>query len=469
MQASYSTVCPMVAASLAAWAADSTRPPINPVVEVEETVYQYEDAKNGAGPTWCVGSTCLVRIGDDVFTSGLETLKQFEPLNNVRWLLFKREAEGWTLQRADPTGRTREPCPLACFRGGPLFMSVNPGVDIDPKKHGSAARPEILQFDASDLKAPFQTLLPEWQGSPDFREHSYRTFAANGANRELILFQNISTTHAEWAFLDREGKWHSGQLSWPKREDTSISPYGSDRARVNYPNVVLRDRAVYLVGSSAYNKWARVSAATPELIGRKWGSRWRVLHYTWTPDITKEPFRPWLRIANTFDNGGWLFNGDLWVAPNRDVHIVWFEHPLSWRLRVHFPDIDRLFSYKYARVRDGQIVERRALLQEHSNTAKRFPYRHGNPRLHVTPDSRLFAVYHVMANGPDNRVHENHLMELYPDGTQSQPVTLPLKHPFSRFFTATPRAGCAPSYTLDLLGSPTGRERTIGYARVRLR
>ena len=217
MQAIYAAVSLTVSVSLTAWTADSARPPVEPVVEVEETVYQYEDAKNGAGPTWCVGSTCLVRVGDDVFAGGLETLKQFEPLNNVRWLLFQRGAEGWTLLRADPKDRTREPCPLACFRGGSLFMSVNPGVAIDPKQRGSAARPEILRLDPSDPKAPFQTLLPQWQGSPDFPEHSHRT-----------------------------------------------------------------------------------------------------------------------------------------------------------------------------------------LLQEHSNTAKRFPYQHGNPRLHVTPDNRLFAVYHVMANDPSN-------------------------------------------------------------------
>ena len=148
-------VCLTVAVSLTAWAADAPRPPIDPAVEVEETVCQYEDAKNGAGPTWCVGSTCLVRMGDDVFASGLETLKQFKPLNNVRWLLLKREADGWRLQRADPRDRTREPCPLACFHGGPLLMSVNPGVDIDPEQRGSATRPEILQFDPSDPSAQF--------------------------------------------------------------------------------------------------------------------------------------------------------------------------------------------------------------------------------------------------------------------------------------------------------------------------
>ena len=49
-------------------------PALKPVVEAEEEVYRYEPANNGAGPMWCSGSTCLVRIGDKVFAGGLETL-----------------------------------------------------------------------------------------------------------------------------------------------------------------------------------------------------------------------------------------------------------------------------------------------------------------------------------------------------------------------------------------------------------
>jgi len=71
------------------------------VVEIEEDVYSFEPANNGAGPMWCHGSTCLVRIGDDVFASGLETLKDCKPLNNCRWTLFNREENGWKLLRAD--------------------------------------------------------------------------------------------------------------------------------------------------------------------------------------------------------------------------------------------------------------------------------------------------------------------------------------------------------------------------------
>ena len=103
-----------------------TAPALRPVVELEEEVYSYEPANNGAGPMWCGGSTCLVRVGTNVFASGLETLKDRKPLNNCRWTLFKREPGGWSPPLADPKDRTREPSPLVGFADGKLFLSVNP-------------------------------------------------------------------------------------------------------------------------------------------------------------------------------------------------------------------------------------------------------------------------------------------------------------------------------------------------------
>src|SRR5438105_3775078 len=93
-----------------------------PTVEIEEDVYTFEPANNGAGPLWCSGSTCLVRTGGNLFASGLETLKDVKPLNNCHWLLFKREKNGWQLQQADHTGRTREPCPLVGFSNNRLLL-----------------------------------------------------------------------------------------------------------------------------------------------------------------------------------------------------------------------------------------------------------------------------------------------------------------------------------------------------------
>jgi hypothetical protein len=145
-----------------------------PEVEAEEDVYSYEAANNGAGPLWCSGSTCLVRSGGAVFASGIETLKDAKPLNNRRWLLFKRESTGWQLQQADATGRTREPCPLVCFPNGQLFLSINSTL-APADTYAGPARPEILQILARDVKLPGEHLLPVWDGSPSFTEHSYRS------------------------------------------------------------------------------------------------------------------------------------------------------------------------------------------------------------------------------------------------------------------------------------------------------
>ena len=442
-----------------------------PVVEVEEDVYSYEPADNGAAPTWCFGSTCLVRIGDDVFASGLETLKGVPRLNNVRWTLYKRGRDGWALQQVDEKDRTREPCPLACFPGGPLFMSVNPTLVTDRTKEGGGpARPEILEFSPADTKAPFKTILPIWDGKPAFTEHSYRTFAADGASGELVLFQNIGTSHSEWAFRDREGRWIAkGKLLWPKRENPKHAPYNSTRARANYPNVVLRNRAVHFCGGSAFNKWARVQDK-PELMGRKWGSRWRRLHYTWTPDVTKQPFAKWLVLASTEATGGWLFPGDMWVGPDGTAHVVWSEHPIHGKLREeHFPDIQRTWAYKYAQVRDGKVIVRRTLMEGGEGASSELPGGMGFPRLQITPDGRRFLFYYV--HGKDaagKKLSENRLMELLADGTTGKPVRVPLEHPFTACFTATPRGGSAPSSTLDILGTRTGARHTISYACVQL-
>src|ERR1051326_4521294 len=98
---------------------------LKPVVEIEENVYSYTNADNGAGPMWCHGSTCLVRAGGHLFASGLETVPEAKPLNNCRWFLLERRAHGWEKVRVDE-GRTREPAPLTIFSDGRLFVSVNP-------------------------------------------------------------------------------------------------------------------------------------------------------------------------------------------------------------------------------------------------------------------------------------------------------------------------------------------------------
>ncbi len=441
------------------------RSSLKPAVEVEEDVYTYEPADNGAGPMWCGGSTCLARVGESLFASGIETLKDAKPLNNCRWLLFQRAASGWEQVMADPVGRTREPSPLAAFPDGRLFLSANPTLVTNREAYNGPARPEILQFDARKPKGGFERLEPAWDGSPRFTEHSYRSFAADGPNQELILFQNIDYTHAEWAFRDRNGKWSAqGKLKWPwGAEYDKPQPI-----RVCYPNVALRNRSVHFCGVSdivePYGKWR---AYKKELTGKEWDYDFRRLFYAWCPDVTTGKFSEWVEIASRDKTCGWISPGDLWVASDGAVHIVWTERAIDPRLREKFfPNEKQSQALNYALVRDGKVVARRTLASSVEGTSSETP---SIGRLHGTPAGRLFVFYYVNGSDPSGKaVSENRLMELMPDGTCGAPVKVPLQRPFQSCFTATPRAGSPASNTLELLGERAGSSRAISYARIRL-
>jgi len=438
---------------------------LRPVVEIEEDIYRYESADNGAGPLWCHGSTCLVRIGDEVFASGLETLDYAKPLNNCRWMLFQRADDSWNKVFVDESNRTREPSPLAGFPDGRLFVSANPTLVADPNTYSGPARPEVLQFDVTKPREPAHTLLPTWSGQPKFTEHSYRSFAADGPNHELILFQNVGYTHAEWAFLDRHGRWSAqGQLKWPwGAEYDEPQPI-----RTCYPNVAITNRAVHFCGVSDIAEpnltWR---AFKKELTGRKWDYDFRRLFYTWTDDITTGQFKPWVEIASREKTCGWITPGDLWIAPDGDVHIVWTERALDERLREKFfPDAKQSQALNYAVIRNGQVVSRRALLKAEEGGPSEQP---GRGRFHITPDNRLFVFFYVSGSDANGRsVSENRLLEIQKDGTVGQAVRVPLKAPFGSFLTATVRAGSLPSSALELLGTQQGKRQTISFARIRV-
>jgi len=434
-------------------------------VVAEEEVYRVTPADNGAGPMWASGSTCLVRLGDRVFASGLETLTDVQPLNNCRWLLFERGEGGWVQVQADPAGRTREPCPLAVFPDGPLFMSVNPTLVSEPNVRAGPSRPEILQFDPARPHEPYHTILPKWDGEPPFSEHSYRSFAADGQQRELILFQNVGYTHAEWSFRDAQGKWSAqGRLIWPfGAEYEKPQPI-----RVCYPTVALKDRQVHFCGvsdivepNSAWREYKR------QLTGQEWDYGFRRLFYVWSKDIATGKFEPWLEIASREKTCGWIRPLDLWVDPHGNVHILWVERAIDTRLREKFfPGEKQSHALNYVVIRDGAVVLRKTL----------FVAVEGQPgmlcsfaRFWITPTDRLFVFCHAQEVGLNAASPgENQLFEILPDGQPGPSVRVPLQKPLSSFYTATPRAGASPSWTLDVLGPTEGEPMVLRYACLRL-
>jgi hypothetical protein len=449
--------------SLASGAPKAT-PRFSIAVEAEENVYSDTTPDNGAGPLWSYGSSCIARVGDQVLISGTKTIPDAKPLNNVRWQLFQHANEGWEVASAG-TGRTREPCPLACFQEGPFFLSDNPTL-TGPDERDGPARPEIVGFSPKDPGKPLETLQPVWKGNPQFTEHSYRSFAADGKNRELILFQNVGYTHAEWSFRDRTGKWSAqGQLKWP---------WGSEYPepgpiRVCYPTVALKDKAAYFFGVSdivePYPEWR---AYKKEISGRDWDYDFRRLFFTWSDDITTGRFHDWIEVSSRDKTSGWIMPADLWVAPDGAVHLLWTERAINERMREKFfPDAKQSEALMYAVVRNGKVETKRAIqIIEEGQTGER----PGNGRFQVTEEGRLFVVYYVSGTSAEGKdLSGNRVVELLPDGTQSEAVTVPLKRPFTRFYTATWRNGSAPSHVIDIYGSQTDSESALAYARIRIR
>ena len=308
----------------------NNEPAFTVIVEAEEFVYKYEPPDNGSGPMWCHGNTCIVRFGDKLLASGMETLENELPLNNTRWMLFERKAKGWELLMKDEKDRTREPSPLGLLNdAGKVILSVNPAL-TEPGVRNGPAEPRILQFGAENLRSGYETLVPSWNGKPDFTEHSYRTFVVDGRANEFILFQNTGYSLAEWVFFDRKGDLNShGQLVWPWGADYEVP----QPVRICYPAVQLVDREIHFLGVSDIvepkKAWKDYKF---KLTGREWDYEFRRLFYTWSRDISSGQFEEWVEVASREHTGGHIFPCDLWRAPDGSVHILWKERALDVRL-----------------------------------------------------------------------------------------------------------------------------------------
>ena len=441
-------------------------------VLVEEDVYPNPSADNGAGATWCYGSTVLARVGEGVFVTELAVDPSAKPLNNCRWKLLQRTTEGWQCLFSDGTNRTREPSPLAVFPAhGEVLVSTNPTLVSDPEKYSGPAQPQVVRFQVANENGVVkpETLLPVWDGEPPFTEHSYRSFAADGSHRELILFQNVGYTHAEWSFFDRMGNWSAqGKLVWPFGEDyAKPCPI-----RICYPTVALANRKVFFCGVSDIvepnPQWA---AFKKELTGRDWDYDFRRLFFTWTNDVGNEEFRPWVEISSREKTCGWIMPCDLYVAPDESVHLLWSDRAIDTRLREKFfPDEKQSEALCHAVVRDGKIQKRNDVMIRHENETKPAA---STGRFHATPDGRLWVVCYVqgrerdLESGTVKNVSENRIVEIKNGEPTGQFQTIPLTMPFSSFFTPSVRAGNTPSTILDLHGiCPNSNQ--LRYAAVRL-
>lgn len=446
-------IIPAICIPLALLVAPVGREVMMPVVEVEETIYTYVPPNNGAGPMWCYGSSCIVRYGDDVFVSGLETLEGVKPLNNCRWTLFGRDEKGWRLIQSDPKGRQREPCPLGVFSNGTLVLSTNPTLNPPDTEGGGPANPHLLKLSCAHPKALGKPLQPVWAGRPTFGEHSYRGMGIDAANREVVILNKLGYNETHWAYLNKHGKWtNKGIIIYP--------------IPGCYPEVALVNGAchVFAVGDiwepvEEWLKWKREN--------KIWEYVFRRLFYLYNSDIARKQFPQPVEIDNVESTAGRFQNLDLWVDGSGNAHLLYSKNTvLSKDMRdKFFPGTPIVTSLEYCVVRNGKVVRRKTLIAAGEGHGTEYP---GFARLHSTKDGRLFVFYHCAGTDRDGRqFDENRLMEIKASGECSKPVTVKLKRPFTNFMLATQRGGSPPSNTIDVLGSG-GAANEIRYARIKI-
>jgi hypothetical protein len=423
-------------------------------VEVEEVVSRYTPANNGAGPMWCYGSTVIARQGNDVFLSVIETGEGVPPLCNTRWQLWHRSANGWKLEQAEKEYRQREPCPLAIFQKGPVFLSVNPSTEPAGMKYGPCM-PLVLEFDPSNPSAPAKTHQPEWADGTYFTDHSYRGFAADGINGELLILNiNAKTSEQFVSYRDSNGQWHEkGTITFP--------------IRACYPQVALHDGAAHVMAIGdiiePVAEWRKLKY---EKLKRDWDYVFRRLFYTYTDDIRSAGFCEPIEIDTVEKTCGHIRNLDMYIDETGAAHLLYTKQPHQYEFirDKYFPSEPMTVSMEHIIIKDGKVLSRRTLAERPAGPNGFEP---SFGRFHISAAGELYVIATGMKVENGKRTSGNFLTRIQKGNNKPQFQHIELKHPFGNFFTNTPRGGSKPSDLIDIFGI-TDDGPNLRYARIRI-
>ncbi len=337
---------------------------------------------------------------------------------------------------------------------------------LEQEAEGGVCLPMIYEFQHPGNSEPVKKSVPIFSEPVVFNEHSYRNFSADRENSELILFHNRDYDRAYWSFFDRIGRWsHCGKLYWPWGYDYTKP----QRIRLCYNNVQLKDRAVYVFGTSDIpepnHEWRQYKK---KITGKEWDFDFRRVFFSFTSDITKEPFRYWIEISGREKTAGNARNCDLFVDDKGIVHLLWMEKSCDERLREKFfPDEPLVYSLRYARLKNQKILDRKEIFSFSEGT--KFPSGITNLNLcwgkfFVSGAGRIF-IFCVVSGTDDSKkiIAENWLIELDECGNVKSKRPVDFKKPFTFVHTAGIRNGTKPSGILHIYGNTAGTDNEMWY------
>lgn len=448
-------MCPLVLAAAMTLTVPARLPMPQATIEAEEVVTSCTPANNGAGPSWCYGSTIVARQGEVVYASMIETGKDVPPLCNTRWQLWRRDAAGWKLVNHEEAFRQREPCPIGLFQNGPIFLSVNPSTEPPGTQYGPC-HPLVLQFDGRNPDTKPLALEPAWAAGTYFTDHSYRGFAADGENGELLLLNiNAKTSEQFVSHRDRQGQWHArGTIAFP--------------IRACYPQVALRNGAAHVLAIGDIvepnEEWRKLKI---EKTGSKWDYVFRRLFYTFTADVSGKPFSQPIEVDSVEKTAGHITNLDLHVDPAGTAHLLYLKRPHqhAFMRDKYFPGEPMVSLLEYAVLKDGKVATRRTLASTPADGKGVDP---SYARFLVVSDRRLCVMVAGVGRGTDGKPAFADWLGCIDAGDGPIELTpMSMRHPLRSFFTATPRGGSRPSPIIDLFGTAEDGLQ-YRYARVRL-
>ena len=423
-------------------------------VEVQEVVTKHAPANNGAGPLWCYGSTVIARRDSDVYLSIIETGKDVPPLCNTRWQLWRRSSDGWQLEQSEKQHRQREPCPIAVFQQGPVFLSVNPSTEPAGTKYGPC-KPLVLEFAPDHPGGAAKTHAPVWADGTYFTDHSYRGFAADGLNGELLLLNiNAQTSEQFVSYRDSEGRWHQkGKIKFP--------------IRACYPQVALRDGSAHVmeIGDivEPVAEWRKLKS---EKLNRGWDYVFRRLFYTHADDIGTAGFGTPVEIDTVEETGGHIRNLDLYVDAAGAAHLLYLKRPHQYGFirDKYFPGQAMTAQLEYVVGKGDRVVLSRTLAQTSQGPAGLEP---SFGRFHISSAGVLHVIVAGTAVEGGQRTFGNYLGRVLPGEGETRLERIALEHPFHSFLTNTPRGGSKPSDVIDIFGIADD-SRNLRYARIRI-
>ncbi len=416
-----------------------------PRVEVvaEDAAYTFVSPNNGSGPLWSHGCTQVARLGGDVYISEMQTGEGVPLLCNTRWRLLHRNESGWRMLAEADGYRQREPCPLAVISDRDLVLNANDSTQPAGTKYGPC-EPKLLKFHFTGPEDFTRTvLMPSWIGHPNYTDHSYRGYAADRARGQLLMLNiDAKTSEQHVCLMSNDGvTLGNSSIAFP--------------IRACYPEVALEGGAAYVAAIGdivePVKEWREYKF---EQTKQTWDYVFRILFFTWSPDVASQGFASPIEIANVDATAGYIGSQDLWISPGGEAYLMYTEQEVqSALLRDKFlPGKSLIPSLRLAVIKDGKVVSRRVLL---AGTDAMSP---GCARFQVAENGTVYAVMYV--SGPDAG---NKLMQVYPRVEDAPLIPIPLKTPISAFCLASVRAGNAPSNIIDMHGSTQGN--TMGYAQ----